>query len=168
MSVFVVSDYHINCLVNWARGKRIHFHLTRDDHAGLDAVQQPESIGELLKRANGHRFNTRYHEDGSGPSYHFKPDRAAERFDPLVIVKACHCLQYPCLEFAEWEGSPAERILHCIEAYAIRELPGYSDADGWELAEPEGWVAQMAEYNAATQAAGMVGGQNHDPDAAHE
>lgn len=135
MSAYMVDDYHLNALVNWARAKRIVFHLPTGKE--LDATRDPDVIGDLLKRANEESVNARYRESDLAPPFRFRLDYRAAHLPALVILKAIACLDYQSCEFDGWQESAAYRILQRIQACAIRSLPGWDDSPGWSLSEVE-------------------------------
>jgi len=52
------------------------------------------------------------------------------------MLKACDCWEYQSCEIEGWEGSKGAFWCNAIRKTAIRKLPGYSDADGWTLTDP--------------------------------
>lgn len=49
-------------------------------------------------------------------------------YPPMIIIKACHCVNYQSCETDDWKDTPACALLQKIEAAAVRRLPGYDDA----------------------------------------
>lgn len=140
MSAYLVSHYHLNCLVAWSRAKRIVFYPNGTRAGELDSRidDHAHRIGDLLRLANEESVNQRYRLDDLAPPFRFKPDAAAARLPALVILKACACLDYQSCEFDGWQSSPARRILQRIQHFAIGCLPGFDTCPGWELQPPEG------------------------------
>lgn len=137
MSAFVVSDYHINILVNWAANRH-----------GSDAVSyywngrrreirnDAKRVASVLHAENVRSVNTRYSECDNPNGFKFKPMGLGYlNITPIQIIKACNCLTYQSCETRDWEETEAFAILAGITQSAIRSIDGYEDAD-WELREP--------------------------------
>ena len=52
--------------------------------------------------------------------------------DAVAILKLCDGLEYQSCETEDWETTPAYALLQAIRKAAIRDLPGYHDAE-WTL-----------------------------------
>ena len=52
------------------------------------------------------------------------------RFDPVQVIKACHCFDYQSCEHDEWEASEAKAFIEALKASVCHRLPGY-DAAQW-------------------------------------
>lgn len=153
MSCFVVNDYHVNALVAW--GARL----------GVIPGISPAALAHELASANRAAFEARYAMPQPFEGFDFELVNVSHLV-PVVIVKACDCLDYQASDWTPWAGSEACAHLAAIRAAALalalaahritpgpnaggmeygRELPGY-DAATWELAEP---VDQVADRLAA-------------------
>lgn len=136
MSAFVVTDYHINILVNWAANRHgcdaVSYYWNR---AHRDVRHDTARIASVLYAENVRSVNARY--KNCEPAHGFKFRRMGLgylKITPVQIIKACHCLAYQSCEADGWEDSEAKAILDGIEAAAVRSLPGYADAN-WALQE---------------------------------
>lgn len=129
MSAFIVSEKHINAIVNLATqyGKEI---TAVYDDAGIRHEYDATMLGKELSKANVMSVNTRYPQDKEDLPfvYKFKTDlhwsgRAVE------ALKLCDCLEY---QSCEWETSRAKKLLDACRSRIIKKLPGYTDAK-WGL-----------------------------------
>lgn len=146
MSCFVVSDFHINALVNWG---------TR---AGAIKGISPDALAHMLACANRAAFAERYQGRYQYESVPFGGlDRSAGAdLAPVAIVKACDCLDYQASDWPAWEASEEAAHLAAIRAAAQAvclggryypepawsDLPGY-DAAAWTLDEPDTWAPDL-------------------------
>ena len=132
MSAFIVSDRHINVLVSFAaRGGRSGHasYYWKGSHQYFLGNEQ--HIASALYAENVRSVNTRYRMDQPADGFVFSRDDSIR--DPLVIIKACHCLEYQSCETIDWTGTEAFAILKAIQAVAVRSLPGYAESDGWSI-----------------------------------
>ena len=54
----------------------------------------------------------------------------------MVLLKAVHGYEYQSCEHPGWEGSEALAFCRSLTRALITELPGYSEAPGWEISNP--------------------------------
>jgi hypothetical protein len=135
MSCFVVPDFHINVLVNWAA------------RAGALKGISPDALAHMLACANRAAFAERYEGRYQDEIQLFEGlDRAAfADLAPVAIVKACDCLDYQASDWSLWNDSDAFGHLVAIRRAAVamaapggdpsasgHALPGY-DAAAWCL-----------------------------------
>jgi len=52
---------------------------------------------------------------------------------PIEALKMCDCIEYQSCETDDYHTTPAWWLLNGIRRAAIRLLPGYEDARGWEI-----------------------------------
>ena len=71
--------------------------------------------------------------------YRYTARAGARELSPVQVLKACNCLEYQSCEHPGWEDSQARANLEVIRAYAVRQLPGYEDAD-WTL---DAWKPEL-------------------------
>jgi len=128
MSAFIVSDNHINVLVNFCARKNILFHF---DDETINSNDRPDEIGQILLDENYKSVNNRYNENAISHKFKYnfyqKKDRA-----PIEIIKACRCLNYQSCESKNYYSSKAYEIINKIIYEAIDTIDGYEDAD-WEI-----------------------------------
>lgn len=93
-------------------------------------------VGAMLWAENRRSVDHRYDEEEIEPVYEAPNSRQLARVgavDPLVILRALSCYEYQSCEHPEWESSEAHAFCDALRATAIRRLPGFDDAPGWEL-----------------------------------
>lgn len=83
-----------------------------------DAARGERRLGQLPLRE---------HEDE--PIYTFRIS-GAPILTPVQTLKAISRFEYQACEPPEWEFSEAHAFCRALESEAIRNLPGYDDADG--------------------------------------
>jgi hypothetical protein len=127
MSAYIVSDYHIDVLVNFLFGNKDTIErlwmgeITRD------------TVGAVLVEQNYKSYNIRYPESlAIIPEYHFTP--VNQQHSLVQILKACDCYDYQACEDPEYDDSLATDVIFKIRKKAIKLLPGYDDAE-WELTD---------------------------------
>jgi hypothetical protein len=136
MSAFVVSDKHINSILSYAN---------RDSYSGLIRDQNDETysfkctedlnkLAQVLLDQNIRSVNYRYDEDEKSPEIKFKfePNPFGKPLSPVQILKACSCYDYQACETEDYNETFAYKIIDHIRHMAIRNLPGYEDAE-WEI-----------------------------------
>jgi len=128
MSAYLVGKTHIATLATYAAGGQRH--VSQRFGSLVD-------IANLLAAANADSVNARYRTDDLPELFESSQEvwNAArlELHLPVVMLKACHCLEYQSCEFDGWVSSAARELLTQIESKAIRSLPGYDDAEGWSI-----------------------------------
>lgn len=92
---------------------------------------------QWLYEANARSVDHRYNETNDREKIVIRDIAEGTDVPALVILKACNCLDYQSCEPDDWEQSPAYEILRRIKDAAIHALPGYDNADGWNLKLPE-------------------------------
>lgn len=133
MSAYIVSHDHIRYLVDAAMSRRItqHGNVYWNGSPFYETdYQLAAEIGQALWDENVASVNCRYpsnHEDRRDYGQH--RSIAGMEFDPVQIIKACHCYEYQSCEHGGWNGSKAERFIKSLEKAAIRALDGYNDAE---------------------------------------
>ena len=136
MSAFIVNDYHINALLNYALNlhERIHVPRLQIEISGSISDEQLSAIGQILLDENYRSVNYRYAEKTKPHEFKFKRDYFTHR-KPVEILKACNCIDYQSCETDDYYQSKAAKIIDTIRAYAISNLPGY-DTAAWEIRDP--------------------------------
>lgn len=136
MSAFIVGDYHINYLLNWAmRNHYFHINLGDVEYSGTEPGHM-EYLGNVLKQANYASIDARY---GDGEASPFSPLQfeilVHDEITALQVIKACDCFDYQACEVDDYERTDAARIIDCIRGSAFHRLQGYDDAQ-WEVKTP--------------------------------
>jgi hypothetical protein len=149
MSCIVLSDHHISALVSWAVAH------------GVDLGASPDAVAHMLASANRRAYSDRYagRYDSELVPFGGLDRSAGVDLDPVVIVKACDCLDYQASDWSRWTDSDAFGYMVAIRRAAVaavhlaayqaapknykytpdpsgRALPGY-DAAAWTLDAPE-------------------------------
>lgn len=134
MSAFVVDDFHINFLVNWASNPyhsgAVSYFWGGDWH---DIRRDPARVAHVLHAENVRSVNYRYRENQSADNFQFV-HMGMGYLDPdaVQVIKAAHCLRYQSCETPDYFETEAHAILAAMIDAATRELPGYADAH-WAL-----------------------------------
>jgi len=153
MSAYIVDKNHITYLLAAAMARRIGngaFHWYHDGkwlELTPGDYDRAAEVGNMLWRENVKSVSHRYPNESSGtlpgtkePSYVVTPhdvNRLFESFDPVQVIKACHCYAYQTCEHDEWEASEAHAFIKALESAAVHVLPGYDKAE-WGAPEPMG------------------------------
>lgn len=145
MSAFVVGHDHIDALLTFAISSRVSYWVDETQSRTVITTTNAEDIGKILLRENELSVGTRYNETDpdnmpgcigqNSANYRYRHFMGATS-DAMAILKACNCFAYQACEHPEWEDSDAHSIIKAIEHFAIRALPGYCDATGWEFRRP--------------------------------
>lgn len=129
MSAYVVSNEHINALVNFGIGANYFDPVTKCLESITPATA--ERVGQILISENQRSVNYRYNEKESAPVFVFS-NGYGHFMTAVQIIKLCHGLDYQCCEPDDWPQTVAHSILRAIENKAIYTLPGYEQAS-WSL-----------------------------------
>jgi hypothetical protein len=129
MSAFIVSDKHINSLLNFAYAHMDGINLPDGQDLSFKSVQDLDKIGQILLDENYRSVNYRYREQEISHQIKFF---VQPLLTPVQIIKACQCLDYQCCETEDWEETSAYRIINWIQTEAIRNLAGYEQAQ-WSI-----------------------------------
>lgn len=139
MSAFIVGHDHIDALLTYAIDKRVSYWTgkTRVDISRKTA----EEIGRILLMENELSVRYRYSDcdadnlpgtiGENADTYKFR--RFSEYLSPVVILKACSCFDYQACEHDGYSASMAKEIVDTIRHAAIRALPDYDNANGWDI-----------------------------------
>lgn len=128
MSAFIVGKKHIDALLTFANKHRSHFGQFGDS----DNTDDLTKVGNILLAENYRSVNFRYRESEPYENdYVF--DFYPRTVTPVEALKGCSCFDYQACETEDYEESDAALIIRGIRDTAIRLLPGYSDAQGWEF-----------------------------------
>jgi hypothetical protein len=116
MSAWMVSDNHINALINFELRSK------------FSSIRDPQAIGQLLVDQNVRSLVARYGKvDGQRAAHTFKftdtPPLA-----PVIILKQCDCYDYQAGETKDYQRTKAAKVIARIRSAAIDALPGYDDA----------------------------------------
>ena len=141
MSAFVVGHDHIDALLTFAVDLKIAFYNPENKRTEYINDTTVTDIGKILlaenERSVGHRYGETDPDDMPGTtgedSRNYKFRRFGANLTCLSILKACDCFDYQACETEDYEASLACRIVNCIRGYAVRRLPGFDDAPGWEF-----------------------------------
>ncbi len=129
MSAYLVEYETIQKIVQF--GSRAQYHATPtyyfNGRANYMGYSEADKIGSILWAENNRSVNHRYTESNETPGYQHQP--LMRPSTPVEIIKACNCLNYQSCETADWDQTEAHAILDAIRERAIRELPGYDEAE---------------------------------------
>ena len=90
-------------------------------------------VGAMLMAENRRSVNHRYDETQEEAPYVF--EKLPGRPDPIIVLKAISCYEYQSCEHPEWEESEAHAFCEALRHRMIAALPGYDDADAWEITD---------------------------------
>ncbi len=131
MSAFLVSDAHLDYLVNFAFQKELIIG-TEEDGTRLNIKENPQSAFNILYKENLRSVDTRYDETNVITPSQFR--RNAQNWDMVQVLKACDCYDYQACENDDYPQSLAHQIINRIRRRATGSLPGYDKA-AWEIKE---------------------------------
>jgi len=99
-------------------------------------------VGAMLWAENRRSVNHRYAEDEWEEPYTFR--RLPGQVDPVLVLKAINCYEYQSCEHPEWMRSEAHEFCQVLRDKMVRQLPGYDDAPGWDVSDPQVFVKLAA------------------------
>lgn len=134
MSAFMVSKKHIDALVTFAtKPDRFDGVIKVMDDDGLDLELTPDTatfLGRVLRDQNWRSVQ----ENHPGDPHPREPysHEPVNGIGPVEIIKLCHCYRYQSCETSDYDYTLAERIIEGIIERAVRQVPGYEEAD-WAI-----------------------------------
>ncbi len=136
MSAFILSNKHINVLVNAviniANQNDGHIQILNDDKIKLFTLDE---AGQALIDQNYRSYNTRYNIDNLEQTPIYKFYYEAKAYKGVQILKACSCYDYQSCETNDYYETDAHKIIDDIRHLTISNLPGYDDAE-WDMMDP--------------------------------
>lgn len=129
MSAFIVSDKHLQTLINWANQNQVYFYYN-GKHYKSDDVPTLDLLLTVLHRQNVRSVDRRYQEKNVVDSLRVKLTPVT--LSPVEILKACDCYDYQACETEDYHQTFAYDIIRRIRETAITKLPGYSGAK-WSI-----------------------------------
>jgi hypothetical protein len=161
MSAYVMSKHHIDALVSaalagegpgygggalrwYAPGPAEETDYQRGAPWGSTCVANAQTrervitlenashVGRVLLFENMRSVAHRYDEPLELPVYEYTPGRVLTAVETL---KAINGFEYQACEHPGWESSEARAFCEALQSAAIRRLPGYEEADTWEVGE---------------------------------
>ena len=133
MSAFVCSEKHINTIVGYGSLNKVTFYTSPPGAPGgvrNDIYGNETKVSSLLLNENIRSVNGRYQENGEFQVLQFK--QLALNTSAVQVLKLINCLIYQSCENDDFNQSDAYKALKAIEGAAIRNLPGYDDAQ-WAI-----------------------------------
>lgn len=133
MSAFIVSEKHLQTLINWAMVQDVYFYFNGHRYEATH-TEEAELLLTVLYRQNVRSVDERYSEKNTIESLKVKPMGAGKigKVSPVQILKACDCYDYQACETDDYRQTFAADIINRIRSHAIGMLPGYDDAK-WEI-----------------------------------
>ena len=95
------------------------------------SAREASVLGQVLLDANVAAILDRYSEDQSR-SYRYQRPRWYD-WTPAELLKAIDGYVYQASDWGSWSGSLAEAICRKIQKQLIYRIPGYEEADTWEI-----------------------------------
>lgn len=163
MSSFMVSNRHLNALVNYASHNDVSVIY---NGVRTSVREEPNAVFKILLAANRASMQTRYPRDTDdhGAGYALRLSLPTD-LGPLLIIKQAQCFDYQACEVDHYELGFAAAITRAIINTAISKLPGY-DALPWGLDNDEEELPAVPKIrNASTTRASLkaVDGQEDGP-----
>lgn len=132
MSAYVVSNAHLNAIVNFAYIKFRREPVLYPPSGFRPSVDcsQPTELGQILLDENVRSVNYRYNE--TRETEPFKHNLSLTLVSLEQFFSCIACLEYQSCETNNWPETEAFHILQGLKDKAIRLLPGY-DKTKWSL-----------------------------------
>lgn len=133
MSAFIVSDKHINAILEYKRQDPLEKYLYANGNE-LN-IHNPDHItlaAQILLYENYRSINTLYGENEAPHKIVWTP--TGLKLSPVEALKLCQCYLYQIGENEDYRSSAAAQIIDQIMATAITNLPGYNDAK-WAIGD---------------------------------
>lgn len=128
MSAFIVNDYHVSVLVQYATHRSAYYYFNKKS---IPFEGNEQLIFSKLIRANMESVNDRYEGNTPAMPGHYTPDYHRV-LSPVQVIKACNCFDYQACEVENYEETEAAKIIESIRGTAIEKLAGMDDAE-WEI-----------------------------------
>jgi hypothetical protein len=136
MSAYVVSDNHINAMVNFTRSKMRYsekfsfYHDGKSYEFNLNDLLDANKFAQVLIDENYRSIIFRYKGKKEVPhSANFCRD---EIVSPVQMLKLISCYEYQACENGDYDKTLASKICHKLRLNAIKFLQGYEEAK-WGL-----------------------------------
>lgn len=131
MSAFVVSNTHINAIVNFtlvaSPAFKLHGYSFQDEYREWPS---PEQLGQILLDENVRSVNARYGEHDEPDTFVFT--RTLKPISAVAMLSALDCLEYQSCESYDWVDTLAHCLVEVMRSWTIHRLPGYAEA-AWEI-----------------------------------
>jgi hypothetical protein len=129
MSAFIVGAKHIDALLTFANAHDAWLY----PYGRASDTEKLSIVGNVLLAENYRSVNHRYPGDAQpyDNSYVFRFYQ--HPITPIEALKACACYDYQACETDNYESTDAAKLIRAIRDTAIRELPGWDQARGWEF-----------------------------------
>lgn len=150
MSAYMVAREHVQYLVDAAMSYRLfgHDHTVMQWHHGGKShtltstdFATASKVGQMLWDENRLSIEQRYPDSREdfvanapgpvGEEFVYGQHRRmpGEPFDPVQVIKSCHCYEYQACEHPGWGESEAKAFVDKLAKSATNALPGYEDAE---------------------------------------
>lgn len=150
MSAFVVSDAHINAIVNFTLICAPAYKLSGYSFQGeYHEWPSPEKLGQILLDENVRSVNARYSNKTEPDTFVFK--RTWKAVSAVTMLKALDCLDYQSCESSDWEDTLAYRLIEVMRQWTIGRLPGYEEAE-WGIEDEPAMDAKLEAFEAKAAA----------------
>lgn len=144
MSAFIVGHNLIDVILTFASEShnKASYYVEATKRRVDITRENATEVGRILLTENERSVYQRYTDiDASSvnkpgthgqdaESYEFK--RWPTTINPVSVLKACSCFDYQACETDDYRATLASTIIDAIRHHAIRRLPGYDDAQGWD------------------------------------
>lgn len=131
MSAYIVPHQHIRYMLETLRRAeyKSSIRVCGADYYPL-RDEDMQAVGQILVNANALsvNMNIRYSESEPADTFNFTPVFFGA-FNPVQALKACDCFDYQASEVDDYRATAASVIVDCIRGAAIKQLPGYDDAE---------------------------------------
>ena len=95
------------------------------------------AVAAELAQANANAYAERYSETPAPEQVPAALIAGARELSAVQVLMACRSYEYQSSDWSEYDASPAAGIIKAITRRAIDCLPGFDDADTWEIGETD-------------------------------
>lgn len=142
MSCIQLPPEHIAALIKFARGSGPLQYFTpgpEGERGSWRAITR-ETAAEaaaILAQANANAYAERYREITAPEQVGDTLIAGARELSAVQVLMACRSYEYQTSDWSEYDTSAAAGIIKAITRRAIDCLPGFDDADTWEIGETD-------------------------------
>ena len=130
MSVFQVSDEHIDAVLSYFCQNNLKMDIHGDIYDGSD-IDDLAELGQLIFKTNLASFNVRYPNETTGGLYKYKGG-GSQNLSHMEIAKLCDCIVYQCSELPNYQAYVAVIFCVNIKMIAICNINEYQTAK-WSI-----------------------------------
>lgn len=139
MSCIQLPPEHIAALIKFAAIPRRSGPLQYFDGKEWHAItrETADETAAILAQANANAYAERYRETPAPEPVGDALIAGARELSAVQVLMACRSYEYQSSDWSEYDTSAAAGIIKAITRQAIDCLPGFDDADTWEIGETD-------------------------------